>query len=221
MSLLFSFRKEQATERQRSTTKQYTTIQDERPYEVFGQDRGKIWRKEYQKQARVSETNLLPVLGIPQIYQAINHNIYAKDLVQTNTGPITLDREPDADPHRPHACCFCLCEPICVLLSQVSGSCSPGAPSCFWLIIFHLVLLCSSPRYEMWDTMGISKLDSLHFWLWCLYTLSYAAVRELSDDSDWTRHPSMSLAKCQQQKFCLFVCSFPILFGSTQGLWSI
>jgi hypothetical protein len=44
--------------------------------------------KEFQEQAKVSETCLLPQLEVPQNPQANSHSIYAKDLIQTPEGLI-------------------------------------------------------------------------------------------------------------------------------------
>lgn len=47
-----------------------------------------IGGKDSQEQEKDSEVHLFPLLGVPPKHQVNSHNLYTKDLVQTQAGPV-------------------------------------------------------------------------------------------------------------------------------------
>lgn len=86
-SCLPHFRKEQASRRQQSNRTKRVTVRQGKS-SCWAGEGNLIGRKESQEQAKKSEIRLLPLLGISQKHQAISHNVYTENLVQTHAGPI-------------------------------------------------------------------------------------------------------------------------------------
>lgn len=105
---------------------------------------------------------------------------------------------PDADPRRPCACCFRLCELIYALRSWFRGPCSSSLP------INNLSRIFWAFRGRIWWRPPILTLSSNNVWLWiCASILTYFLRKSL-----WWRLDKVLIIEYKSLSLgvILFVC---------------
>lgn len=175
---------EKASQRQQPNTKQQQRYIMTRKF-ILNLDKS-IGGQKFQDQAKEKETCSLPLLGVPQKYQADNHDIYAKHPTQTQAGSrIATSVSMSLDESS--------------LVNSVDLVSQP-----LWLLQLNFFLFCMVPEAPRGGTQWRSPVLTLsNVWLLVSASLPSAAEGNLSAGY-WARYWSTTISEDRWESFCWF-----------------